>query len=196
MTQFYGKFVEVIGLHDFRCYLLACCFVEFDTSVICHLFMHFFCSFLLRDMFLRLQVFVFKWQSMKFSTGLIRTVCKCIKSKSYHRYHKLFPFCMSCIFTDWIEHCYRSNQSILMTRCGLDLRHQYGIFCGESQTSFLWNATRAGSEKDGCFRRLHQHPAISMLFTGERTYIMYFFIFIFFGSLFYQLKNKLSRQHK
>ena len=70
-------------------------------------------------------------------------------------------------------HNYQSNQSALMTRCGTDFRHQYGIFDGESQTSFTRNATRAGSEegrlfsqatretplgpgakKDGCFRRL------------------------------------------
>ena len=50
----YGKFLEVIGLHDFHCYLLACRFVEFNTSVICYLLMHSFDSFLLRDMFLRL----------------------------------------------------------------------------------------------------------------------------------------------
>ena len=44
-------------------------------------------------------------------------------------------------------HNYRSNQSALMTRCGTDFRHQYGIFEGESQTSFTRNATRAGSEE-------------------------------------------------
>ena len=43
-------------------------------------------------------------------------------------------------------HYYRSNQSALMTRCGTDLRHQYGMFCGESQTSFTRSATRVGSE--------------------------------------------------
>ena len=30
---------EVIGLHDFHCYF-ACCFVESDTSVICHLLVY------------------------------------------------------------------------------------------------------------------------------------------------------------
>ena len=38
-------------------------------------------------------------------------------------------------------HNYRSNQSALMTRFGTDLRHQYGIFGGKSQTSFTRNAT-------------------------------------------------------
>ena len=52
-------------------------------------------------------------------------------------------------------HNYRSNQSALMTRCGTDFRHQYGIFGGESQTSVSRNATRPGAKKDGCFRRLH-----------------------------------------
>ena len=51
-------------------------------------------------------------------------------------------------------HNYRSNQSALMTRCGTDLRHQYGIFGGKSQTSVSRNATRPGVKKDGCFRRL------------------------------------------
>ena len=66
VKRFYGKFVQVIGLRDFRCYLLACRFVEFDISVICHLFMLSFGSFLLQDMFLRLRVFAFKGQNMKF----------------------------------------------------------------------------------------------------------------------------------
>ena len=48
-------------------------------------------------------------------------------------------------------HNYRSNQSALMTRFGTDLRHQYGIFGGESQTSFTRNATRAGSEEGRLF---------------------------------------------
>ena len=47
-----------------------------------------------------------------------------------------------------IVHNYRSNQSVLMTRCGTDLRHQYGIFCGESQPSFFRNVTR-GRSKEG-----------------------------------------------
>ena len=46
---------------------------------------------------------------------------------------------------------YRSNQSALMSRCGTDLRHQYGIFGGKSQTSFTRNATRAGSEEGRLF---------------------------------------------
>ena len=53
-------------------------------------------------------------------------------------------------------HNYRSNQSALMTRCGTDFRHQYGIFGGESQTSVSRNATRPGAKKDGCFRRLKE----------------------------------------
>ena len=48
-------------------------------------------------------------------------------------------------------HNYRSNQSALMTRCGTDLRHRYGIFGGKSQTSFSRNAIRAGSEEGRLF---------------------------------------------
>ena len=58
---------------------------------------------------------------------------------------------LSGIFTDLILHNYRSNQSALMTRFGTDLRHQYGIFGGESQTSFTRNATRAGREEGRLF---------------------------------------------
>ena len=54
---------------------------------------------------------------------------------------------MSRIFTDLVKHNYRSNQSAFMTRFRTDLRHQYGIFGGKSQTSFSRNATRAGSEE-------------------------------------------------
>ena len=55
------------------------------------------------------------------------------------------------IFTDLIMHNYLSNQSALMTRFGTDLRHQYGIFGGKSQTSFLRNAARARSEEGRLF---------------------------------------------
>ena len=51
-------------------------------------------------------------------------------------------------------HNYRSSQSALMTRCGTDFGHQYGIFGGESQTSVSRNASRPGAKKDSCFRRL------------------------------------------
>ena len=73
-----------------------------------------------------------------------------------HRYNYKTPdlFSLSRIFADLIMHNYRSNQSALMTRCGTDLRHQYGIFGGKSQTSVSRNATRPGAKKDGCFRRL------------------------------------------
>ena len=48
---------------------------------------------------------------------------------------------------DLILHNYQSNQSALMTRFGTDFHHQYGIFGGESQTSFTRNTTRAESEE-------------------------------------------------
>ena len=75
---FYSKFVEVIGLHDFCCHLLACRFVEFDTSVICHLFMHSFGSFLLRDMFFKTSNRIWNL-NCEAGPGLIKTVCKCIR---------------------------------------------------------------------------------------------------------------------
>ena len=58
---------------------------------------------------------------------------------------------MSRIFTDLVIHNYQSNWSALLTSCGTDSRHQYGIFCGESQTSFSRKATRAGSKEGRLF---------------------------------------------
>ena len=66
-------------------------------------------------------------------------------------------FSLSRIFTDLIMHNYQSNQSALMTRCGTDFRHQYGIFGSESQTSFTRNATRAGSEEGRLFSQAITH---------------------------------------
>ena len=60
-------------------------------------------------------------------------------------------FSLSRIFMDLIMHDYWSNQSALMTRCGTEFRHQCGIFVGESQTSFMRNATRAGNEEGRLF---------------------------------------------
>ena len=71
-------------------------------------------------------------------------------------------YSLSRIFTDLIRHNYRSNQSALMTRFGTDLRHQYGIFGGKSQTSFLRNATRAGSEEGRLFSQAN--VALAKLF--------------------------------
>ena len=53
--------------------VIYCRFVEFDTSVICHVFMHCFGSFLLQAMFLNLQVFAFKGQNMKLTVRMLFT---------------------------------------------------------------------------------------------------------------------------
>ena len=59
-------------------------FVKSDTSVICHVLVYCFGSFLLQDMFLSLQAFAFEGQNMMFtvnayivmsSPAMIRTVC-------------------------------------------------------------------------------------------------------------------------
>ena len=42
------QILEVIGLHDFRCFLHVAQFVEFDTSIICHVLVYCFGSFLLQ----------------------------------------------------------------------------------------------------------------------------------------------------
>ena len=72
-------------------------------------------------------------------------------------------YSLSRISTDLILHNYRSNQSALMTRFGTDLRHQYGIFGGESQTSFTRNATRAGSEEGRLFSQAMCNRDFSVL---------------------------------
>ena len=66
----YGKFLK--GLHDFCCYMYVA-FVEFDTSVICHVFMHCLGSFLLHDMLFSLHEFVFEGQNMKFTVNILLT---------------------------------------------------------------------------------------------------------------------------
>ena len=60
-------------------------------------------------------------------------------------------YSLSRIYRDLIMHNYRSNQSALMTRFGTDLRHQYRIFGGKSQTSFSQNATWIGSKEGRLF---------------------------------------------
>ena len=47
--------------------------MEFDTSVICHVFMHCFGAFLSQAMFLSLQVFAFKGQNMTLTVKMLFT---------------------------------------------------------------------------------------------------------------------------
>ena len=65
-------------------------------------------------------------------------------------------------------HNYRANQSALVTRCGTDFRHQYGIFGSESQTSFTRNATRAGSEEGRLFSQANDDDAMFDCKSGFR----------------------------
>ena len=60
------------GLHDFRCYP-ACRSVESHTSVICHVLVNCFGSFLLQKMFLNLQAFAFEGQNMTFTVNVLLT---------------------------------------------------------------------------------------------------------------------------
>ena len=53
--------------------LSACCFVVFDTSIICIVLVYCFCSFLLQDMFLSLLVFAFERQNMMFTVNELLT---------------------------------------------------------------------------------------------------------------------------
>ena len=52
--------------------LSACRLVEFDTSVICRVFMHCLGLFLLQGMLLSLHEFAFEEQNMKFKFVLVR----------------------------------------------------------------------------------------------------------------------------
>ena len=45
------------------------------------------------------------------------------------------------------------------------VRHQYGIFGDESQTSFTRNATRAGSEEGRLFSQANNNP-VDVTFTA------------------------------
>ena len=51
--------------------LSECRLVEFDTSVICHVFMHCLGSFLLQDMLLSLHEFSLEGQNMKFTVNML-----------------------------------------------------------------------------------------------------------------------------
>ena len=54
---------------------VMCCFVEFDTSIICYVVVYCFGSFLLQDLFLSLQVFAFKGQNMTFTVNMLLLYC-------------------------------------------------------------------------------------------------------------------------
>ena len=75
---------------------------------------------------------------------------------------------IALLFTDSIMHNCRSNQSALMTRCGTDLRHQYGIIGSKSQTFFSRNAIRVGSEEGRLFLQVTHSVLLSATFFGLR----------------------------
>ena len=50
--------------------VICMCFDEFDTSVICHVLVYCFGSFLWQDMFLNLRVFAFEGQDMTFTVNV------------------------------------------------------------------------------------------------------------------------------
>ena len=54
--------------------LSVCRFVEFDTSIICHVLVYCFGSFLLQDMFLSLQEFAFKGKNKTFTIKVLFTL--------------------------------------------------------------------------------------------------------------------------
>ena len=55
------------------CLLSACHFVEFDTSIFCHVLVLCFGSFLLQDTFLNLQVHAFDGQNITFTEDVVLT---------------------------------------------------------------------------------------------------------------------------
>ena len=54
------------GLRDFRCYLRV-------SSIICHVLVHCFDSFMLQEMLLDLQEFAFEGQNMTFTVNVLLT---------------------------------------------------------------------------------------------------------------------------
>ena len=101
-----------------------------------------------------------------------------------------------------IMHNYRSNQSSLMTRCEADLRHQYGIFGGKSQTSFLRNATRARREEGRLLSQARCVIAINakVIFRFELIFLKRFFATCGFSVIlqseifvYYEVKNTRKR---
>ena len=97
-----------------------------------------------------------RWSCVGLSTPIYTNHCYNYKRQGLFWW--VFSLCR--IFTDFIMHNYWSNQSELMTRCGTDFRHQYGIFRGESQTSFMRNATQARSEEGRLFSQASVCPHI------------------------------------
>ena len=53
--------------------VIACRFVEFDSSIICHVLVHCFDSILLQDAFLDLQEIAFEGQNMTFTVNVLLT---------------------------------------------------------------------------------------------------------------------------
>ena len=60
------------GLRDFCCYLHVSS-LSFDTSIICHVLVHCFDSFLLQEMLLGLQEFAFEGQNMTITVNVLLT---------------------------------------------------------------------------------------------------------------------------
>ena len=129
-------------------------------------------------------VFILVQQELVLTTGYFETITKtrvnCLASSKFSKSHlglyctrpfnykmpDLFwwVFSLSRIFTDLIMHNYRSNQSALMTRCGTDFRHQYGIFSSKSQTSFTRNTIWARSKEGWLFSQA-TFPSSSSFFS-------------------------------
>ena len=61
------------GLHDIRCLISACSVIGLDTSIILHVLVHCFGSFLLQDMFLSLKGFAFEGQNTNFTVNVLLT---------------------------------------------------------------------------------------------------------------------------
>ena len=61
-----------------------CCFVGFDTSIICYVLAYCFGSFLLQDMFVSLLVFAFERQNMTFTVNeLLTCILNCDAGLGY-----------------------------------------------------------------------------------------------------------------
>ena len=74
-----------------------------------------------------------------------------------------------------------SNQSALMTRCGTDLHHQYGILAVYHRCPSRKMPLGPGAKKDGCFHMLYIScqnvflvHSVSRFFACDQDLILYF----------------------
>ena len=119
----HGKFYEVIAWFPL---LYSCRFVEFDTSVICHVLVYCFGSFLLQDMFLNLQVFAFEGQDMTLTVNMLLT-CTLLLWRRSRLWLELFASTVGK-FLSRVSYAFASFQVEINLKFHVTLRSLIGLF--------------------------------------------------------------------